>query len=48
MADYKDGWNDLFQFVESQQPGSGQDADAINNVTNAEFALYPQTTKGFY
>ena len=45
MADYKDGWNDLFQFVESQQPGSGQDADAINNVTNAEFALYPQSSR---
>lgn len=45
MADYKGDWNDLFQFVESQQPGSGADKDATKSIQNDAFALYPQSSR---
>lgn len=44
MTGYKD-YDNLYSFVESKQPGSGQDADAVKSITNAEFALYPQSSR---
>ena len=44
MAGYKD-YDDLYSFLESAQPGSGSDADAVNSITNATFELFPQLSR---
>lgn len=44
MAGYKD-YDDLYSFLETAQPGSGQDADAVNSITNATFGLFPQLSR---
>ena len=44
MAGYKD-YDDLYSFLETAQPGSGSDADAIDSITNATFGLFPQLSR---
>jgi hypothetical protein len=45
MADYKGDYEDLFDFLQGTQPGSGKDSDATKNVTNDPFNLYPDRSR---